>query len=446
MTTPPKPNDDVRMKGFAQRSTVADVLTWLDRHTTRLAAETVPVQEVAGRVLADGVTSRVNVPPFARSMMDGFALRADDTQGASSYSPLALDVIGQSLPGAPYDGKVSPGRAVRIMTGAPIPEGADAVLPVEFVEIEPGFKKGSGTVAGTAGHRPKVGQVLRTTVPDPFLNHRILTLKSVSPGQHVGQIGEDIQDGTPVLPAGRRLRPQDVGVLSSIGEGRVSVVRRPRVRIVVTGNELLPAGSMPKGCKIADSNGPMLAGLVERDGGLVLNPGIVPDRPDAILDAMRTDADVVLVSGGSSVGQEDHAPALLAEHGQLAIHGIAMRPSSPTGMGLLDGRLVFLLPGNPVSCLSAYDFFAGRALRVLGGRSADWPYRRIVAPLGRKIVSTVGRQDYLRVRLADGQVDPLAIGGSSILSSTTRADGFVLIDPDKEGYPPGAEVEVFLYD
>ena len=410
---PSTPNDDVRMKGFARRSTVADVLIWLDHHTTRLPAEAVPLEEAAGRVLADAVTSRVDVPLFARSMMDGFALRADDTQGASSYNPLALDVIGQSLPGAPYDGEVSPGRTVRIMTGAPLPRGADAVLPVEFVEIEP---------------------------------DRILTLKSVSPGQHVGQIGEDIQNGTPVLPAGRRLRPQDVGVLSSIGEGRISVVRRPRVRIVVTGNELLPAGSRPEGCKIVDSNGPMLAALIQRDGGLVLNPGIVPDRPDAVLEAMRTDAEVVLVSGGSSVGQEDHAPALLVQHGRLAIHGIAMRPSSPTGMGLLDERLVFLLPGNPVSCLTAYDFFAGRAIRVLGGRSADWPYRRITALLGRKIVSTVGRQEYLRVRLIGGRVDPLAIGGSSVLSSTTRADGFVIIDPDKEGYPPGAEVEVFLYD
>ena len=392
---------------------MADVLTWLDRHFTRLEAETVPVQEATGRVLADAVISCVDVPSFARSMMDGFALRADDTQGASSYNPLAMDVVGQSLPGAPYDGKVGSGRAVRIMTGAPVPRGADAVLPVEFVEIEP---------------------------------QRILAIKGVAPGQHVGQIGEDIQNGTPVLPVGRRLRPQDIGVLSSIGAGRVSVVRRPRVRIVVTGNELLPAGSVPKGSKIVDSNGPMLAGLVQRDGGLVLNPGIVPDRPDAILEALRSDAEVVLVSGGSSVGQEDHAPALLAEHGRLAVHGIAMRPGSPTGMGLLEGRLVFLLPGNPVACLSAYDFFAGRAIRVLGGRSAEWPYRRIAAPLRRKIVSMVGRQDYLRVQVADGQVDPLAIGGSAVLSSTTRADGFVIIDPDKEGYPPGAEVEVFLYD
>jgi molybdopterin molybdotransferase len=161
---------------------------------------------------------------------------------------------------------------------------------------------------------------------------------------------------------------------------------------------------------------------------------------------MRTEADVVLVSGGSSVGAEDHAPALLAEHGQLAIHGIAMRPSSPTGMGVLEGRLVFLLPGNPVSCLAAYDFFAGRAIRVLGGRLPDWPYRRVRAPLARKVSSMVGRLDYLRVRLVEGLVEPLAIGGASLLSSTSRADGFVLIPPDSEGYPPGAEVEVYLYD
>lgn len=146
------------------------------------------------------------------------------------------------------------------------------------------------------------------------------------------------------------------------------------------------------------------------------------------------------------MGQEDHAPALLAAHGQLAVHGVAMRPSSPAGMGLLDGRLVFLLPGNPVSCLCAYDFFAGRAVRALGGRPKDWPYRRVTAPLARKIVSAVGRLDYVRVRLAGGRVEPLAVGGASVLSSTTRAHGFVLVQPDSEGYPPGAEVEVFLYD
>jgi molybdopterin molybdotransferase len=249
-----------------------------------------------------------------------------------------------------------------------------------------------------------------------------------------------------VLPGGRLLRPQDVGLLSSIGVSEVPVVRRPRVRIVVTGNELLPSGAQPTGCRIPDANGPMLEALVARDGGTASRPGIVPDDPAAILEALRDEADLVLVSGGSSVGQEDHAPHLVAEHGELAIHGIAMRPSSPTGLGRIEGRLVILLPGNPVSCLCAYDFFAGRAIRLLGGRPAQWPYHEQRLPLARKLVSVVGRVDYARVKIAEGRVEPLSIGGASVLSSTTRADGFVVVPADSEGYGPGAEVTVYLYD
>jgi molybdopterin molybdotransferase len=189
----------------------------------------------------------------------------------------------------------------------------------------------------------------------------------------------------------------------------------------------------------------MLAALVERDGGLVDFPALVPDEHDAILDGLHAKADVVIVSGGSSVGMEDLAPTLLARHGELAVHGIAMRPSSPTGFGRLGHRLVFLLPGNPVSCLCAYDFFAGRAIRALGGRPKTWPYRSIVAKLARKISSSIGRLDYARVQMVDGCIEPLAIGGASVLSSTTRADGFVIIPADCEGFAPLTEVEVWLY-
>src|SRR5262249_15322759 len=156
---------------------------------------------------------------------------------------------------------------------------------------------------------------------------------------------------------------------SSIGQGEVSVVRKPRVRLAVTGNELLPSGSPPQGFHIADANGPMLAALIERDGGVVDFPALVRDDRNAILDALQADADIVIVSGGSSVGIEDLAPMLVAQHGELAVHGIAMRPSSPTGLGRMGHRLIFLLPGNPVSSLCAYDFFAGRAIRALGGRA-----------------------------------------------------------------------------
>jgi len=189
----------------------------------------------------------------------------------------------------------------------------------------------------------------------------------------------------------------------------------------------------------------MLSALVRRDGGIPTTAGIVPDDPDAILEAMRSDADVVLVSGGSSVGQEDHASALLAEFGDLAIHGIAMRPSSPAGMGRLGERLVLLLPGNPVSCLCAYDFFAGLAIRRLAGMSDEWPYLQTQLRLRRKLVSTVGRLDYARVKVVDGEVEPISISGASILSSTTRADGFVVVPENSEGYPTGAEVSVWLY-
>lgn len=414
----PKPeiiNADVRMRGFSERATVETAMAWLDSVLPTLEAlptEDVGLSDAAGCVLAGDVASTVAVPTFTRSMMDGFALRGEDTYGASSYNPLPLKILGTCLPGAPFMGCVGRGEAVRIMTGAPLPTGADAVLPVEETELD---------------------------------GANLLAMGQVSSGKHVGQIGEDVAVGDIVVRASRALRPQDIGLLSSIGHRMVRVVRRPQVRIVITGNELLPPGSQPEGCKIADANGPMLAALVKRDGGTSLLSDIVPDDPASIRTALAAPADVVLVSGGSSVGQEDHVPRLLAELGELAIHGIAMRPSSPTGMGRLDGRLVFLLPGNPVSCLCAYDFFSGRAIRALGGRSKDWPYRRLRLRLARKLVSTVGRVDYARLRISGHEAEPLAVSGASILSSTTRADGFVIIPTDSEGYPAGAEVDVFLY-
>ena len=189
----------------------------------------------------------------------------------------------------------------------------------------------------------------------------------------------------------------------------------------------------------------MLSALAERDGAVVQFPGLVRDEADAILEALQADADIVIVSGGSSVGVEDLAPMLVATHGELVIHGIAMRPSSPTGLGRMSHRLVFLLPGNPVSSLCAYDFFAGRAIRALGGRDAAWPYRRVRGVLSRKISSPIGRLDYARVRIHEGRVEPLAVAGASLLSSTTRADGFVIVADDSEGFAAGAEIDVWLY-
>ena len=410
---PPRSRHDVRMRGFAQRATVPEALAWLDAQLRTLSSEKVPLEQAAGRVLATSITSRFDVPLFDRAMMDGLAVSAASTLGASSYNSLPLEVVGEAFPGRPFEGRISPGQAVRIMTGAPMPAGADSVLPAELVDFD-----------GAA----------------------VQALGEVAPGKHVGARGEDVVAGTTVLEAGRRLRPQDLGVLSSIGAEMLDCVRRPRVNIVITGNELLPCGSQPRGFQITDANGPMLSALVARDGGEIVRRTMVGDDRAAISQALGEEADVVIVSGGSSVGQEDHVPMILAEQGELAIHGIAMRPSSPTGMGLLGNRLVFLLPGNPISCLCGYDFFAGRAIRALGGRALDWPYREARGQLARKINSEIGRVDYARVTFRDGQVTPLAIGGASILSSAVRADGFLVIPGDLEGYPEGVLVNIFLYD
>jgi molybdopterin molybdotransferase len=405
------------MRGFAQRETVVSALAWLDTQIHPLAAESVPLRIASGRVLATVVISDADVPGFDRATMDGYAVRADSTEGATAYNRLRLNVIGDSMPGSPFGGWVSVGEAVRVMTGAPMPRGADAVLPAEWIE-EDSAETGS---------------------------HGIAALAAVSPGKNVGRRGEDIVRGTKLLEPGRTLRPQDLGVLSSVGQGEVQVIRRPRVRLAVTGNELLPASSQPHGFYISDANGPMLAALIERDGGVVNFPGPIRDDSNALLEALQADADVVIVSGGSSVGIEDLAPMLVAQLGELAIHGIAMRPSSPTGLGRIGHRLVFLLPGNPVSSLCAYDFFAGRAIRGLGGRSKAWPYHAVRGTLTRKISSQIGRLDYARVRIVDGLVEPLAIAGASLLSSTTRADGFVIVGDDSEGFASGADVEVWLY-
>lgn len=405
---------DVRMRGFAERADVEDVLALLERETRALGAESTALLEAFGRVLASDVSAAVDVPGFTRSAMDGYAIRGAESFGASSYEPIRLRIVGTALPGRPHEGELAPGQAVRIMTGAPIPSGADAVAKAEICEERDAC---------------------------------VLVGEAVAPRKNVGAIGEDIRRGDRILAAGRRLRPQDVGLLASIGRAEIDCVRRPRVRLIVTGDELLPAGSTPRGAQIVDSNSVVLRGLVARDGGVVLPFEIVPDIPERIAEVMRDpESDVLLVSGGTSVGQEDHAPRLLASLGQLDYHGISMRPSSPTGIGRIGERFVFLLPGNPVSCLAAYEFFAGPTIRALGGRSRAWPHRRLRAPLARKLASEVGRTDYVRVALEGGRAMPMATAGASILSSTVRAAGAVIVPREREGYAEGEFVEVFLYD
>ena len=400
------------MRGFRERSSVDEALSAAMDGIGPLPAEMIPVTDVAGRVLAADVSSTVNVPGFRRATMDGYAVLAEDTYGASPYNPIPLRVLGASMPGVGADWEIKSGVCLRIMTGAPVPDGADAVLRAE-------------DTTGT-------GQHIEVTAAVPV-------------GRNIGRVGEDVAVGDTILRAGRRLLPQDVGLLTAVGHTPVEVVRRPIVRIIVSGDELLPPGASPTGSSIVDSNSPMLAALVARDGGI---PEILrlPDERKTMQEALGRDrADVIITAGAASVGTEDRVPVLVAELGTLTIHGITMRPSAPTGVGTINGVRVVILPGNPVACLAAYDFFAGPVVRSLGGRSPKWPYRTTKRPLARRLISQVGRTDYARVLITGELVEPISISGSSVLSSVTGATGFVVVPASSEGYAEGTPVTIHCY-
>ncbi len=408
-------SSDIRMKGFKEKRNVSEFLKIIDENVLTINEfEIVDLHHASGRVLAITIKSEINVPGFNRSAMDGYALKGEETFGADLYAPLEFKIIGVSLPAKPFEGKLELNNAVRIMTGSPMPLGADAVIPFELAKEEGGILK---------------------------------VIEAIPPGKNVGKIGEDVRVGQEIFPPGRKIRPQDVGLLASIGFPNLKVLRKPVVEIFITGDELLPPGSMPIGSKIVDSNSVMLESLVFRD--IACLPKIIrlQDSRELIKSAIiESDADFILISGGSSVGQEDHAPTIVSELGEILIHGVALRPASPSGMGKINKKVVFLIPGNPVSCLCAYDLFASRAIRKFAGLNYNIPYRTVFLQLGSKVSSMVGRMDYVRVKISNQLAEPLAISGASMLSTTTFADGFILVPPECEGFPAGEKVEIYLYD
>lgn len=408
-----------------QGASSSDAIRWIDDHVSELEPEFIPTARAAGRVLAEDIANPADRPPFDLALSDGFALRGAATRGASSYNVQTFKLVGASLPGAPF-GSDQPGstwgdhlleehQAVRIAKGAALPRGADAVLPTEMAGLE--------------------GDSLRVQGEAP-------------PGTHVSFRGEDISLDAIVLPTGQKLRPQDIGVLASLGLPQVPVVRHPRVRIVVRGNELLQAGDKPEPFQVYDARGPMLAALVQRDGGEVSQSETMPDDPRLLRMALQDpDVDVLLVCGSCPLPRDDHAADLVAELGNLALRGFAMQPGSSSGLGRIDNRLVFLLPENPVDCLCSYDFFAGRAIRALSGRQRDWPYRSVQLPLRRGVVSARGRVDYVRVVVTASDAEPLdAPAANRGLSSLTRATGFLVLPEESNGVQAGETVEVFVYD
>jgi len=410
------PDKDVRMRGFAKRTDLEAALKILRSCLNPLEGESVPLQEALGRTLARDILSDEMVPAFDKSAMDGFALRAAETFGASPTDPVPFRVVGEILPGDVGDLDVGPGEAVRIMTGGAFPMGADAVLMAEYATD---------------------------------LGDTVVAQASVVPGRHVARAGEDVQKGDKVLDRGRVLRPQDLGVLASIRMVELDVTRRPVVGILSTGNELVEPGSAEAGQpgRVVNSCRPLLEGLVTQTGGEARWLGTLPDSREAMRVAIEAfDGDILLTTGATSVGKEDYLPGLLAELGKLLVHGVNIRPASPLAFGRLGEALAVLLPGNPVATMVGFDVFVRPALHLqLGQREGRWN-RRIRGLMRRKLASALNRTDFVRVQLVgDGEVEPFRSGGAGVLTSVTQADGFVIVPRDDEGIEAGTEVEVFLY-
>jgi molybdopterin molybdotransferase len=381
-----------------------------------LETEPVPLQQALGRTLARDIISNEEVPSFDKSAMDGYALHAAETFGANPTDPVSFRVIGEVLPGEVGDLEVGPGEAVRIMTGGAFPKGADAVLMAEYA----------------------------TDGGDTVLVHG-----SVVPGRNVARAGEDIQKGDRVLERGRLLRPQDLGVLASISMVELEVTRQPVVGILSTGNELVEPGSAEAGHRgrVVNSCSYMLEGMVTQTGGAAQWMGTLPDDREALRTALEAfDGDMLLTTGATSAGKEDYLPGLLAELGELLVHGVNIRPASPLAFGRLGETLAVLLPGNPVAAMVGFDVFVRPALQLqLGQREERWN-RLVRGRLRRKLASALNRTDFVRVQLVgEGEVEPLRSGGAGVLTSVTRADGFVIVPRDDEGFEAGTEVEVYLY-
>jgi molybdopterin molybdotransferase len=386
------------------------------RPAHRTDTETVPLAEALRRVPAGVVSSPAALPGFARSTVDGFAVRAADTFGASDGLPSYLDLLGTVRMGAAPDVAVRPGGCIAVPTGAALPDGADAVVMVEFT---------AETMPGT-----------------------IEVTRPVAAGAGLVRADEDVVAGAPLVPGGRPLRPAELGLLAAAGVTSVPVHRRPRVAIVSTGDEVVPPDTAALGpAQVRDATASALAGLVADAGGVPVYAGIVADERGALektLAGLLDDSDLVVVSAGSSVGARDETTGAVSALGTVWCHGLAIKPGKPTLLAECRGVPVVGLPGNPLSALVVFRLVGVPLVWSLAGCTAVPPEPSTRARLSRNLASAAGRLDVVQVRVSDGVAEPL-FGPSALLSVLTRADGYVVVPEPATGLDSGTDVEVILY-
>jgi len=407
---------------------------FLDSFKPTVTSETLRVAEALDRVLAQDAVAPHRLPTFVRSTVDGYAVQAADTHGASAGSPAYLDVVAEVPMGAQAGLVLGPGQAALVHTGGMVPEGSDAVVMLE--------------------HTHRAGAPLQDGQANPgssFPAFSIEVYRPAASGENCIQPGEDVQAGELILPIGRVLRPQDVGGLLAVGITEVAVARRPRISILSQGDEVVPPEQEPGPGQVRDINSYTLAGLVHRAGGIPLNYPIAPDREESLFAAVQAafdDADLLVVTAGSSVSYRDltaQAINRLGPPGAL-VHGVAVRPGKPTILAVCGGKPVFGLPGNPVSCINIYRRFVEPAIRMLLG-AGPLRYMSVQARLARNIPGASGRADYVRVRLEEREGETWAVpvfGKSNLIYTLIRSEGVVEVPLNSNGIPAGTILTVTL--
>jgi molybdopterin molybdotransferase len=388
------------------RQLIAEACRPIDR------TERVRLVDANGRVAAADVLSTRDVPPFARAGMDGYAVRAEDTFGASRYEPKTLRVIDKIYTGQVPAKTIEPGTAIEIATGAPMPQGADAVVMVEETE--------------------KAGNDVRVLTP-------------VYPRQNVGRQGADIVVGQTVIARGSILNPSRIGAIAALGLGEVEVYAKPTVAILSTGNEIADPGQELRPAQIYDINKFTLSTIIQEHGGVPSPFSTAQDTIEALEQAIDACAscDVLVFSGGSSVGERDLILDVIGRKGEIVFHGIAVKPGKPTVFGTIHGKPMFGMPGYPTSCLSNAYMMLVPALRSMA-RLQPRHTQTVSLPLGQRIVSTTGRHQFYTVKIVDGQAMP-AFKASGDITSMSQADGYIEIPAQTDIVEKGEIVEVKLF-
>ncbi|MDD1687495.1 gephyrin-like molybdotransferase Glp [Methanoregula sp.] len=402
------------MSRFLTVIAVTDAVAVAEKIAPAPKMETVPVDQCAGRILAQDITADTDIPGFDRSVVDGYAVRSSDTTGASGSSPALLQCVGRVMMGG-RDSTLAIGNTecIYIPTGGFLPAGADAAVMVEYTE--------------------KAGDT-------------ILIKKPASHGENILLKDEDFRKGDTVFFKGRKITPQDAGVLAACGCAAVPVAQKPVVGIISTGNELVPASVVPEPGQVRDANGPMLAAWLAEYGCIPRRYGIIRDDRESfemMIAKAVPECDLVLLSGGSSKDDRDMTAAVIAAKGEILVHGIALAPGKPTIIGKIDGKPVFGLPGHPASAFVVLIAIVRPLLdRMLGQKRPL--LRSIPAILGVNIPSQRGREEYVRVVVDQGVATPL-FGKSGLLNTLVKSDGLICIPAGYEGLEKGSRVEVILW-